>query len=59
MGVANLVSGLWNLLYLKNKQMETTEFLHAGTDSRKLKDNWKFSGWAWSKMDVAVLVTGL
>ena len=38
MGVSNLVSGLWNLLYLKNKQMETTEFLHAGTDSHKLKE---------------------
>ena len=29
---------------LKNEQMELTDFLHAGTNSRKLKGDWKFLG---------------
>ena len=33
-------------------------FLHVDTDSQKLKANQKFIGQAWSKMDVASLVTG-
>ena len=33
--------------YLKNEQMELTDFLHAGTNSCKLKSDWKFLGWAW------------
>ena len=44
MCVANLVSGLWNWLYLQNEQMELTNFLHAGTNSHKLRDDWKFWG---------------
>ena len=55
MGVANLVSGL----YLKNEQLELADFLHADTNSHKLKGDWKFSGWAWSKIDVVSVVTGL
>ena len=39
MGLANLVSRLWKWLYLKNEQMELIEFLHAGTNSYKLKDD--------------------
>ena len=31
--------------------------LHAGTNSRKLKGDWKDLGWAWSKMGVASLVS--
>ena len=37
MGMANLVSALWNWLYLKNEQIELTDFLHVGTNSWKLK----------------------
>ena len=33
-------------MYLKNKQMELPDFLHAGINSRKLKANWKCLGWA-------------
>ena len=39
--------------------MELTNFLHVDTDSQKLKADQKFIGWAWSKMGVAILVTGL
>ena len=44
MGVASLVLGLWNWLYLKNEQMELTDFLQAGTNLDKLKGDWKFLG---------------
>ena len=43
MDVANLVSGL-NWMYPKNELMKATDFLHAGTNSRKVKDDWKFLG---------------
>ena len=49
MGEANLVFGLQNELYLKNEQMELTYFLHAGTNSCKLKGDWKFWGWVGQK----------
>ena len=39
--------------------MELTDFLHAGTNSCKLKGDLKFLGCAWSKMDVASMVMGL
>ena len=39
--------------------MELTDFLHAGTKSWKLKWDWKFMGWAMSKMGVVGLMTGL
>ena len=45
-------------MYFKNEQMELTVFLHTGTNSRKLKNDGKFLGWAWSKMSVASLVKG-
>ena len=59
MVLSNLVSGLWNWLYLKNEQMDLTDFLHVDTDPQKLKAEQKFIGWTWSKMCVASLVTGL
>ena len=31
-------------MYLKNELIELTDFLHAGTNSRKLKGDWKFLG---------------
>ena len=43
--------------YMNNEQMELTDFLHAGTNSSKLKVTQKFFGWEWSKMGVASLVT--
>ena len=46
-------------MYLKNEQMESTDFLHAGTSSGELKVDSISFGWAWSKMGVASLVTGL
>ena len=39
--------------------MELTDFLHAGTNSCKLKGASKFLAWEWSKMCVASLVMGL
>ena len=39
--------------------MELTDFLHVDTDLQILKADQMFFGWAWSKMDVASLVTGL
>ena len=39
--------------------MELTDFLHAGTNLYKLKDDWRFFGWACSKLGVASLVAGL
>ena len=36
--------------YLKNEQMEWNDFLHADTDSQKLKADQKFAGLAWSEM---------
>ena len=39
MGVANLVSGLYLTVYLKNVLMELPDFLHVSTNSCKLKDN--------------------
>ena len=39
MVVANLVSGLWNWLFLQNERMELTDFQHAGINSHKLKDD--------------------
>ena len=39
--------------------MELTDFLHVDTDLQILKADQIFFGWAWSKMDVASLVTGL
>ena len=39
--------------------MEKADLLHADTDSQKLKADQNLTGWAWSKMGVARLVTGL
>ena len=39
-------SGLYTL---KNEQMKLTDFLHAGTNSRILKGDWKFLGLAMVK----------
>ena len=59
MGLANLVSKLQNWLYLKNEQMELTDFWHAGAYSHKLIGDGTIFGWASLKMGVVSLVTGL
>ena len=41
-GMAIHVIGLKNRLYLKNEQMEGTDFFHVDTDSQKLKAYQKF-----------------
>ena len=43
---------------LKNEQIELTDFLHTDTNLRKLKGDWKFLGWVWSKIDVASVSRG-
>ena len=48
-----------DFINLKNELMELTDFLRAGTVPLKLKGNWKFLGWTWSKMGAASLVMGL
>ena len=44
-------SGLWTLNWLCISRMNRCSYLilvvHGGTNSRKLKCNWKFFGWAW------------
>ena len=39
--------------------MKKPDFMHADTDSWKLKVDWKILGWWWSKMVAATLVSGL
>ena len=55
----NQIAGFLNQLYLQNKQLKKPDFLHVDTDSWKLKIIWKILWWAWSKMGVATLVSGL
>ena len=57
--LANLITGFLNQLYLWKKMMKRPHFLHVDTDSWKLEVDWKILGWAWSKMDVGILFSGL
>ena len=50
-GTVNLVCGLLNWLYLKNKPMEFTDVLHARTIFHKLKGDQKSLRWRDSKTD--------
>ena len=56
---ANQIEGFLNRIFLQNKSMKQPHFLHADANSPKLKADRKFLGWAWSKMSVANLVSGL
>ena len=56
---ANQITRFLIQLFLKNKSMKQPHFLHADTNSQKLKVLRKFFAFAWSKMSVANLVTGL
>ena len=50
---------MWPIWSLESKIYCWNCFLHAGAISHRLKDDWKFLGWAWSKIGVASLVMGL
>ena len=52
MGVASLITGLQNWLYLKNELIKLTDFLHGGANSGKQKVVSMIFGWAWSKLGV-------
>ena len=54
MGVANLVIGPYNWLYLKNKLMEWTDFLDTGGNSGKVKAISMILEWASSKMSMVI-----
>ena len=54
MGVASLVTGLLNWLYLKNELMEWTDFLYADANSRKLKVISIIFWWVWSNMGMVI-----
>ena len=56
---ANQIAGFFNQPHLQHKSMKWLDFLHVGTNSCKLKVAQNIFGWAWSKMGVASLVTGL
>ena len=52
MGVASLVMGLENWLYIKNERVELkwNNFRHAGTNPGKLQVDSMVFGKVWSKM---------
>ena len=58
MGVANLVSRL-NLNESQKWAGVINLFLDVGSNSCKVRGDWKFLGWAWSKIGVMSLVTEL
>ena len=52
---------IWSLDYKINctSKLNWADFLHAGANSHNLKGDWKFLEWAFSKIGVVSLVTGL
>ena len=59
MGVVLCVMGLYNLLYLKNELINGADFLHAHTQSGKLKITLIIIGCIWSNMVQTFYVQGL
>ena len=57
--LASQVAGFLNQPFLQNKLMKQPNFLHVDTNSQKLKVERSFLGWAWSKVCVTSLVSGL
>ena len=55
----NYIAGFFNQPYLQKKSMKKPDFLHVDTNLHKLEVDQNILGWAWSKMSVASLVTGL
>ena len=56
---SNQILGFLNQPFLQNKLIKQRHSLHVETDPQKLKADQKLFGWAWSKMGVASLVSGL
>ena len=54
--LAKQITGFLNQLYLENKMMKISEFLHLNAKSLKLKVDLKILRWAGSKMSVPTLV---
>ena len=54
MGVASLITGLQNWLYLKNELMKWTDFLHDDANSGKQKVISMIFEWAWSEMGMVI-----
>ena len=46
--LTNKIVGFLNQLYLENKIIENSEFVHLVTNSLKLIVDWKILGWTWS-----------
>ena len=55
----NQIPGFLSQLFLQNKLMKQRNSLYGDTNSQKLKVAQKIFGWAWSKMGVANLISGL
>ena len=56
---ASQIAGFLNQLFLQNKLMKQSHFLHLDTNSQKLKVDQKVFVKAWSEMGMANLVSGL
>ena len=56
---ANQIPGFLNQPFLQHKSRNQCNSVHVVTNSQKLKVDQNFFGWAWSKMGVANLVSGL
>ena len=56
---ANQIPGFLNQRFLQNKSLKQPNFSHVVTNAQKLKVDQKNFDWAWSKMGVANLVSGL
>ena len=53
------IAGFLGQLFLQTKLIKQPPILHVNTKPQKLKVAQKCFGWAWLKMDVANLVSGL
>ena len=53
------IASFLNQPFIQNRSMKQPHFLHVDTNSQKLKVDRKVFSWAWSKMAVANLVSGL
>ena len=56
---ANQIAGFLNQVFLQNKLMKQPHFCHVDANSQQLKVEGKFFIWAWSKMALTNLVSGL
>ena len=56
---ANQIPGFLNQPFIQHKSGKEHNSLHVDINSQKLKFDWKFFSWAWLKMGVTNLVSGL